>query len=209
MGLRSGRRRIAGQLLTFARAAANFPQLPSISSSSAQYRAASRVQLNPDRTAIINFPNSALYSPRAYAPAAAGIGLGRLLGLHPLWLFYLARCFSALAIASLFALAIKTLPPPAESFAILPLVPMTLFQTAMISADGFTIALGLLFIAEIPRLRFVRGDIARVSRWKLLLLALLLSQLRPPYPLIGVAIFAVPRESFRKSEPDGRCNFDG
>jgi uncharacterized membrane protein len=95
------------------------------------------------------------------------------------------------------AVAIKTLPPPAESFAILPLVPMALFQTAMISADGFTIAFGLLFAAEILHLRFDRHEIARVSRWKLLLLALLLSQLRPPYPLIGVAIFAVPRESFR------------
>src|SRR5690242_6190236 len=30
----------------------------------------------------------------------------------------------------------------------------------------------------------------------------------PPYPLIGVAIFAVPRESFRKAEPDGRCRGD-
>jgi uncharacterized membrane protein len=101
-----------------------------------------------------------------------------------------------LAVASLLAVVIKTLPPPAESFAILPLVPMVLFQNAVISADSFTIALGLLFSAEILRSRFGRGESARVSRWKLLLLALLLSQVRPPYPLIGVAIFAVPRESF-------------
>ena len=132
-----------------------------------------------------------------YAPAAAGIAFGGLLGLHPLWLFYLARCFNALAVASLLAVAIKTLPPGAESFAILPLMPMALFQTAIISADGFTIAFGLLFTAEILRLRFDRREIARLSRWKLLLLALLLSQLRSPYPLIGLAIFAVPRESFQ------------
>jgi len=50
-----------------------------------------------------------------------------------------------LAVASLLAVAIKTLPPPAGSFAILPVVPMALFQTAMISAAGFTIALGLRF----------------------------------------------------------------
>jgi uncharacterized membrane protein len=184
-------------LLTLARAAADFPRLPSIGSSAAQFRAARRIPLDPDRTAIINFPNCALYSPLVYAPAAGGIAFGRLLGLHPLWLFYLARCFSALTVASLLAVAIKRLPPPAESFAILPLVPMAVFQTAMISADGFTIALGLLFTAEILRLRFDRREIARLSRWKLLLLALLLSQLRPPYPLIGLAIFALPRESFR------------
>ena len=189
-------------LLTLARAAADFPRLPSIASSSAQLRAANRIPLDPDRSAIINFPNSAFYSPLVYAPAAAGIAFGRLLGLHPLWLFYLARCFSALAVAGLLAVAIKTLPPPAESFAILPLVPMALFQTAMISADGFTIVLGLLFTAEILRLRFDQGEIVRVSRWKLLLFALLLSQLRPPYPLIGLAIFAVPRESFQhKGKP--------
>ncbi|PYK66782.1 MAG: hypothetical protein DME45_11720, partial [Verrucomicrobia bacterium] len=134
---------LPASLLTFARAAAVFPFLPDIESSSAQIRAANRIPLDPDKTAIINFPNSALYSPLVYTPAVAGIALGRLLGLHPLWLFYLARCFSALAVASLLAVAIKTLPPPAESFAILPLVPMALFQTGMISADGFTIALGL------------------------------------------------------------------
>ncbi len=183
-------------LLGLARAAANFPYLPSMASSSAQFRAASRIPLDPDRTAIINFPNCALYSPLVYAPAAAGIAFGRLLGLHPLWLFYLGRCVSALTVATLLVVAIKTLPPPAESLATVPLIPMALFQTAMISADGLTIALGFLFTAEILRLRFDHGEIDRVSRWKLLLLALFLSQMRPPYPLIGVAIFAVPRESF-------------
>jgi uncharacterized membrane protein len=188
---------LPASLLTLARAAADFPHLPSIASSSVQFRAANRIPLDPDRATIINFPNSALYSPLVYAPAAAGIAFGRLLELPLLWLFYLARCFGALAVASLLAVAIRTLPPPAESLAILPLVPMALFQTAMISADGFTIALGLLFTAEILRLRFDWGEIVRVSRWKLFLLALLLSQLRPPYPLIGAGIFALPRESFR------------
>ncbi len=187
---------LPASLLRLAREAADFPHLPGIQSSSTRFRSASHISLDPDRTAIINFPNTALYSPLVYAPAATGIAVGRLLGLPPLWLFYLARCFSALVVASLLAIAIKTLPPPAESFAILPLVPMALFQTAMISADGLTIALGFLFAAEILRLRFERGEISRVSRWKLLLGALVLSQLRPPYPLIGVAIFAVPRESF-------------
>jgi hypothetical protein len=47
-------------LLTLARAAADFPRSPGIASSSAQFRAASRIPLDPDRTAIINFANSAL-----------------------------------------------------------------------------------------------------------------------------------------------------
>src|SRR6478736_7012511 len=100
---------LPASLLTLARAAADFPRLPSIASPSAQFRAANRILLDPSRTAIINFPNSALYSPLVYAPAATGIAFGRLLGQHTLWLFYLARCFSALAVASLLAVAIKTL----------------------------------------------------------------------------------------------------
>jgi len=51
---------LPASLLTLARAAADFPHSPGIASSSAQFRAASRILLDPDRTAIINFPNSAL-----------------------------------------------------------------------------------------------------------------------------------------------------
>ncbi|MGB8805269.1 MAG: hypothetical protein WCC93_10110 [Chthoniobacterales bacterium] len=51
---------LPASLLTLARAAADFPHSPGIASSSAQFRAASRIPLDPDRTAIINFPNSAL-----------------------------------------------------------------------------------------------------------------------------------------------------
>jgi len=51
---------LPANLLTLARAAADFPHSPGIASSSAQFRAVSRIPLDPDRTAIINFPNSAL-----------------------------------------------------------------------------------------------------------------------------------------------------
>ena len=64
--------------VSIGRVIADFPRLPSIASSSAQFRAANRIPLDPDRTAIVNFPNSALYSPLVYAPAAAGIAFGRL-----------------------------------------------------------------------------------------------------------------------------------
>lgn len=191
-------------LLNLANAAADFPRSPRIAFSSAQFRAASRIAVDPDKTAIINFPNTALYSPLVYAPAAIGIALGRLFGLHPLWLFYLGRCFSALALASMLAAAIKRLPATAQTFAISPLVPTSLFQCAVISADGFTIALAFLFAAEVLRLRCAAGEMPRVSRLKLLVLALLLSQLRPPYPLVGLAIFAVPLECFHRSEPRGQ-----
>ena len=62
---------LPASLLGLARAAADFPHLPSMASFAAQFRAANGIPLDPDKTAIINFPNSALYSPLVYALAAA------------------------------------------------------------------------------------------------------------------------------------------
>ena len=187
---------LPASLLNLATLAADFPSMPDIKLSAAQFRSANRIQLNESERVVTNFSNTALYSPLVYLPPAIGIAFGRLVSAHPLWLFYLARCLSALVVSALLGLAIRTLPPPAGSFAVFPLLPMALFQTAMITADGVTIALSLLFAAEILRVRFDPRKFNRPSRLKYLLFALLLSQLRPPYPLIGLAVLAVPRECF-------------
>ncbi len=187
---------LPASLLNLATLAADFPSMPDIKLSAAQFRSANRIQLNESERVVTNFSNTALYSPLVYLPPAIGIAFGRLVSAHPLWLFYLARCLSALVVSALLGLAIRTLPPPAGSFAVFPLLPMALFQTAMITANGVTIALSLLFAAEILRVRFDPRKFNRPSRLKYLLFALLLSQLRPPYPLIGLAVLAVPRECF-------------
>jgi hypothetical protein len=46
---------LPASLLTLARAAADFPHSPGIASSSSQFRAANRIPLDPDRTAISIF----------------------------------------------------------------------------------------------------------------------------------------------------------
>lgn len=69
--------------------------------------AASKIKLNPEQTKFYTFPNTALYSPVPYIPQAIGIGIGRVLKLSPLAVFYLARLFNFIAWVSIVFLQLK------------------------------------------------------------------------------------------------------
>ena len=82
-----------------------------------------------------SFPNTALYSPVAYAPQIVGIWIGRLLGQPPVVLVWLARlCSVATAVAS-FILALRIAPGYRGLLVPLFFLPMFAFQTAIISPD--------------------------------------------------------------------------
>jgi uncharacterized membrane protein len=179
-----------------ATAAAGFPALPQISTSAEQLRSAMRVPLYTERRAIANFPNTALFSPLIYLPPAIGITLGRVISAHPLVLFYFARVFSALVGAGLIAIGFHRLPAAAVPLAAFALIPMALFQMGMITADTITIALAFVCASEVLRARGRTGDFTGATRAWLLVLASLVSQLRPPYPMIGLAVLAIPAERF-------------
>src|SRR6266567_6501502 len=184
-------------LLTLAQIAGALPKIPEMRTSPEQLHAAAQVPLNSNHRILVNFPNCALYSPLNYLFPAIGIDIGRVFSANPLLLFYLARIFSALFGVSLFAFGINLLPLPAQSLRVFALIPMVLFQTGMITADTITIALGFICAAEILRIRFISRILALPRRIELLCLALILSQLRLPYPMIGLAVFAIPSTRFR------------
>ena len=187
---------LPASLLAVAGAAAQFPALPDIKTSSAELRTALQIPLDPEVRVVANFPNTALVSPAIYLPPAVGIAVGRLASAHPLVLFYLGRLVSALVGAGLIALAASRLPLGATPVAACALIPMTLFQMGMITGDTITIALALLCVSEVLRARSVDRQLTRSTQRWLLVLACLLSQLRPPYPMMGLAVLAIPMNRF-------------
>ena len=82
-----------------------------------------------------SFPNTALYSPVAYAPQVVGIWIGQLFGLPPVALVWLARLGSVVTavVSALLAMRIA----PAYRCLLVPLffLPMFAFQNAIVSAD--------------------------------------------------------------------------
>lgn len=187
---------LPASLVETATAAAGFPALPAIRTNPEQLRGAMQVPLNPERRAAANFPNTALFSPLIYVPPAIGIVVGRLVSAHPLVLFYLGRIFSTLAGAGLIAIGFHRLPAAAFPLAALALIPMALFQMGMITADTITIALAFVCASEVLRARALDRHFSGPTRAWLLVLAGLLSQLRPPYPMVGLAVLAIPAERF-------------
>lgn len=114
------------------------------------------------------FPNTAAYSPAAYLPSVIGIWLGRLFHARPLTLMYLARLSGLLFGVLLLALATYLIPFAKLPFAVIALLPMTLGELAVVSADTVAIALSFFLVALVLHYCFRAKDL---SNWDWLLLA--------------------------------------
>lgn len=138
------------------------------------------------------------YAPVAYIPQALGIGLGRLLGVPSLVLFYLGRLCALAAWIGLVFVAIKTTPILKWTFFLLALMPMTLHLAASNSADSVVIGVSFLLSAQLlswaydaRKERIGRADIAGA-----LVMALVLTLSKPLYLVLLALILLVPREKF-------------
>lgn len=132
----------------------------------------------------------ARYGPVGYLPQAVGVGLGRLVGAPPLTCFYLARLANLLAAVALLFFAIRLAPFGKQLFALVALLPMTMFELASVSCDALTISGAMFFTAlllwESKRVTLRRVDVALVlaasalflnvkpGYWALVLLVLLI-----------------------------------
>jgi len=86
-------------------------------------------------------------SPIAYIPQILGIELGKAFNLSPLIFMYLGRIMNLAAWIFLVFTAIKTTPIFKWLFCLLALSPMSLFQSASLSKDSFTIGASFLVIS--------------------------------------------------------------
>jgi len=163
----------------------------------AQISRARSLSLRPEQREFVHFSTSAIYSPLAYVPSALSIAMGRTFGAGPLALIYFARCGNLLVGAWLISLAISHAGFARPAALIVALFPMTLSQVASVSADAMTYALTFLWLALV--MEVVVGKEVPLSRKRIVLLvclALALSQLRPPFPLLSLLILLMPVKRF-------------
>lgn len=163
---------------------------------SEQIESARALQLVPQDRQFIEF-STAIYSPVAYLPAAFGIAIGRLLGVGPLLLVYFARGANLVFGSALIALALSYAGYARRTLLLIAILPMTVSQVATVTADALSYGLSFLWVAVAIDTALNRSNGTNWKRWLLLIaLALCLSQLRPPYPSLGLLIFLIPIARF-------------
>jgi uncharacterized membrane protein len=161
-----------------------------------QILAARNLQLEPQQRDFVEF-STAIYSPLAYVPSAISIAAGRLFGAGPLALLYFARSANLLVGSWLIAWALSYAGYARPAAALVALFPMTVSQVATMTADAMSFGLAFFWIAlVIDTAVSNRGEVTLKRKIALALLALALSQLRPPYPFLVLLIFLVPIRKF-------------
>lgn len=136
---------------------------------------------------FVDFSNVASYSVVSYLPAAIAIRVGRLAGASTLLLLLLARLFGLLAYAALAALAVWRVPTRKGLMAVLCLTPVAIVQASTLSADGITIGLSIVVVAEALRLAVrARGSVSRASCIEAGIALIALALAKPPYVLFGL-----------------------
>jgi uncharacterized membrane protein len=158
-------------------------------------RERSQQELNPAEREFIDFRGAALYSPVPYIGQAAGIAVGRLFELSPLWLFYLARLGNLVVALGLLFLAIKITPFFKWVLLALALSPTTVFQMATLSADSLTNSFACLLIALVLAMAFdpSRQHIAWGEVALLCLVGAALTLCKQGYVLLLLLYFLIPR----------------
>ena len=152
----------------------------------------------------IMFPNTSVYSPLPYLPAAAGLGLARL--FHPsvgqAWIFMrLAQvlCYAAITAVGLFALRTSRFRWVALALALLP---TAIYQSGVVSADAVTNAVAFTFLALVAKAVVLRSpdpasddggwSLRGWEGWVLYGCAVLLPLLKPTYVLLSLLLLVVP-----------------
>ncbi len=139
------------------------------------------------RPTFIGFPSAAVYPPVPYAPATVAIRIARTVGLSTLATLWLARFANLFSYVLLVAFAITRMPRYRTLLAVLALAPVCVFQAAMVSADGITIALALVAIAiALQSWTFPVGTLTNRSAVEAGAITAALGFSKPPYILFCV-----------------------
>lgn len=105
-----------------------------------------------DPLTTVDFRNSAIYSPLAYAPGVVGFWIGDLLGLSFASIMFLGRALDLIVLAAGVFLAIRITPVAKWAFFVVALLPGFVYQGASFSADPMVLAMCLVFTAFVLRL---------------------------------------------------------
>lgn len=169
------------------------------------YRSLGDQKIGPPNTAYV-FSNTAPYSPVAYIPSSLGLKIGISLKLDVAKTIHLARLLSLLSYIAIIWYGIRALRNSRTKWIIftVALLPMSLFQASMITADSLTIAVSLLLVSLV-----LKGFISskRLEKTELTLLSLsviAIPLLKPTYLPLIFLILLIPNRRISETIKNAR-----
>ena len=145
-------------------------------------------------------PYSANYISVNYFPAAAGIALGRALGLGIGWLVYLARLFSLAVYLAFCYFAIRTVPVFKEAFFTAACLPLPLYFAGSVTIDTALNGAALYFCAMCVKYIFSKTETEKIGipeMLKILLSAAFIASSKFLfYTPLFLLLFFIPKEKY-------------
>lgn len=126
--------------------------------------------INDDRL-VYQYLTASVYSPVPYIPQIIGVTISRLLFDSPIIMMYIGRIFNLIAWIIIVYFAIKILPLFKTVFILLALTPMSISQSATLSADVMTNGLSFLLIAFLLNIAY--NDKKSIQKSDVLLLIII------------------------------------
>ncbi|MBF0299053.1 MAG: DUF2142 domain-containing protein [Oligoflexia bacterium] len=142
------------------------------------------------------FQNTVLYSPIPYLPAIVAIKLVKNKNWSVLAIFYFVRLCNLLSWLIITYYAIKIVPILKKTFTLIALLPMTIYQSAAVSADPILFASSFLLISLILSFRFKKSHCYLSDIFLLTVVAVTVALSKNFYfPLLFLALI-VPKDRF-------------
>ena len=154
------------------------------------------IELHEDKKVFMHFPNTAVYSPVSYIPQVIAMRIGLWLHLPPYSLFYLVKMASFLCWMIMMRVVFKFLPIKKKLFAVLLLLPMSLFINSSFSADMMINGLSWMFIALVLNLALAKEIVTARIKLVLLLLITLIGLAKLVYIPLVLLLFLIPAAKF-------------
>ena len=154
------------------------------------------IELKESDKVFMHFPNTAVYSPISYIPQVMVMRIGLWLNLGPYFIFYLVKIVSFLTWMVMIRVVFYFLPIKKKLFAVLLLLPMSLFINSSISADMMINGLSWMYIALVFNSALIRETISLRRIAVLLILITLIGLAKLVYIPIVLLLLLIPFSKF-------------
>ena len=154
------------------------------------------IPLNESDKVFMHFPNTAVYSPISYIPQVISMRIGLWMDFGPHSIFYLVKIVSFLTWMAMMRVVFYFLPIKKKLFAVLLLLPMSLFINSSFSADMMINGLSWVYMAIILNSALVKQVMSTRRIILLVCLIALIGLAKLVYIPIVLLLLLIPAISF-------------
>ncbi len=154
------------------------------------------IKTNKESIKFVDFANTSVYPPLAYAGASIGIFISDRLSAPLLLSVYVGRLFNLLLWILMVYFSIRLIPIYKKLFLLLALMPTTLYQATTVSSDPFIMGIGFLMTATFLHYRQDNKIIDRTFITIFLLGVVSFFLIKLIYLPLVLLFFLIPNDNF-------------